>query len=228
MDASSYQSINEPLPCNDQRESRETYIENGLCFGFEGWQGCCERELDPGKMLCTRCEELAQAYSDEAEEILRREHRHQAGLFSDEEKEIIRESLNSNELAKFDQKCVIAEFLEGLKVSTRSVVDYLLAELREDPALQDHAARVTAWHCGRFITVCELMDECEAHHASSLIYEAWAWETAQRARDLIRKLHGTPARALTVYAKHRGVFEVSYGEMMNARREARIALYGHP
>lgn len=194
---------------NGARESLDAYVESGICFGFEGWQGCCERELGAGETLCVRCKEVEQSYLNEAEEIFQRERRQRAGLFNDEEKDSIRENLDSNELVSFDQKCSIAEFVHGIKVALRSGADFLLAELKEDPALLDHAANVIAWHENRFTTVRELMDECESHQAGVRICEDWTLETARRVSVLMRSLHKTPGRALTVYAKHCGFLETS-------------------
>lgn len=184
------------------REPRSTYIENGLCFGFEAHEGACERELDPGQTLCTRCRELARAYREDAAEMHRREQRRRAGIFTDEEKEIIREELTPAECFEFDQRCAASEYMQGLRTCLRSQSNFALAELREDPLTPYLAAAVKFWRDGRFQTVNEVIDECANHQWNRCVYELWVLETARRVRHVIHQLNGLAASALTMYAKH--------------------------
>lgn len=157
------------------RESGMTYIANGLCFGFEAYEGACERELEPGHTLCSRCTEVEQAYRDDAEEDARRKRRWRLGLFTDEEKEIVRETLNDAERFEFDQKCAMAEFLEGLRTCVRSQAEFVLADIREDPDMLNVAAAVTLWRNGRFQTVKDIVDQCANHRWNAAIYEMWVF-----------------------------------------------------
>jgi len=87
---------------------------------FESHEGACERDLAPGDTLCTRCRDLAEAYREDAEEDARCERRRRAGLYTDEEKEIIRDTLSEAECFEFDQDCMMAEYLDGLRTRLRS------------------------------------------------------------------------------------------------------------
>jgi hypothetical protein len=127
------------------REHPQTYIENGLCFGFEGWRGICDRELASGKTLCSRCADLAQAYAEEYAEISERQRRWDAGLFEDWEKQEMREGLNASERFEFDRRCSITEFQDAFAQYLRSHSAFILAALRDDPLVDDFAASVAVW-----------------------------------------------------------------------------------
>lgn len=110
----------------------------------------------------------------------------------------------------------------------RSQVDFLLAELKDETALPDRAGDFITWRKGRFITIRELVDECGSHRYGGLVYEAWAWETARRVRAIISDLSPIAARAMVLYAKHTGTFEMDAEAMMEALRLAQRELYGDP
>lgn len=184
------------------RESPATYRFFRICFGFEAYEGACERDLEPGQTLCARCEALAHAYRDQAQDEERQHCPRKAGLFSDEEKEILRENLTPAECFEFDQQCAASEYLDALTTCLRSQSDFALAELRQDPRTPDLAAEVMVWRRDRFQTVKEIIDECQKHDWNRTIYELWVLETARRVRQSIRQLGGIGAIALTEYSRY--------------------------
>ncbi len=109
---------------------------------------------------------------------------------------------------------------------TRSQTLFILADLVADQHLIERAGDVIIYREGRFSPVRELVAACASHKWNGTIYEAWAWETAQRIRTLLRSLDAIGARALKLYAQHSHYYEVDTGAMREAILEAKIALEG--
>ena len=115
-------------------------------------------------------------------------------------------------------------WLQQFAATIRTQFDFLLAQLREDPQLYRYAAAVLIQLDGDFVTLPDLVTACGKHRWNSMVYEAWAWETAQRIRAIERRLPALEAAALRVYAQE--FYECTQGEMMEALQTARELLEG--
>lgn len=188
------------------REPPEVYIANGLCFGVEMHLGACERELDPGQTLCSRCKDIIQGYRDEEMAEKQRDRRRSAGIYTDEEKEMTREALAPAEYFEFERNCEMSEYIQELRTALRSQSIFALAELKyghDDSLLMPKlAAEVQFWRDDRFQMVYDVVEDCAAHHLKRCDYEAWALETARRVEEVTAQTGTLAATALKVYASH--------------------------
>jgi hypothetical protein len=117
-------------------------------------------------------------------------------------------------------------FLRSLANMLASQGAFFLARLRQANDLEEFARKVTVWREGRFWSIGELLEHCTRHNWNAQIYEAWAYETAARVRQIAREIAGDAGDALLLCATAQGLMEVSYNDMMEAVSEAHELLYG--
>lgn len=115
------------------------------------------------------------------------------------------------------------------EATLHSLSAFLVAESAHHQTLHNKAGEVIVFHGGCFKTIRELFDQqCASHTSDSLIYEVWAWETAQRVHALMPSLERPQARALKIYADRLGLYDVNESDTYEAIREAKFALEGDP
>jgi hypothetical protein len=116
-------------------------------------------------------------------------------------------------------------FLEQVARMCRTRVDFLLSQRRAHGSdLYASAGEVLIYLEGRFITVQEIYETCAAHGWNSLVYEACAYETANRVRAQMAALDPIASQALRAYASD--VLDTEPHDAWEAIREAHDALYG--
>ena len=96
------------------------------------------------------------------------------------------------------------QWLRDLARLCHTHCEFLLAELKDSPALEHYAARVLVWRDARFFAIPELIELCEAHGWNATIYEAWVWEAENRLYEMKGTLDQTAARAFDLVAASRG------------------------
>jgi hypothetical protein len=116
-------------------------------------------------------------------------------------------------------------FLERSKQMFESMGAFVLARLFEDKALPRLAGEVLLYRDGLFQSIEEIYGQCASHGWNSLIYEAWAYATAQHVRSRAKTLGPIGGEALLIYAQLESM-DVTRSEAIEAIEEAQQALYG--
>jgi len=114
-------------------------------------------------------------------------------------------------------------WLEAFASMCRSQSTFILAEFAADKHLVERAGDLVVYRNGHFVSVRQLVDACASHNWNRLLYEAWAWETAQRVQALLRCFDVSSARAVRLYAEHLGYYQIDTGAMQEVICEARLA-----
>lgn len=120
-----------------------------------------------------------------------------------------------------------AAFRQDIQQMVKSMVDFALGQRQgvEGRALIELAANVRVYLDGRFQSINEIYDVCASHRWNASVYEAWAYETAQRVREQAARLGEIGAEALLMCAWL--VMEVDRDSVCEAMDEAQETLYGY-
>ena len=94
--------------------------------------------------------------------------------------------------------------------------DFVLAQLTGGEAVYVAANNVQCIIGDRVMTVDALMFECSKHSWNRQIYEAWVYETKNRAMALANQLTGYEKEALLYVLSIEMAEEGSYGQAMEA------------
>lgn len=109
----------------------------------------------------------------------------------------------------------------------RRLAAFVVAQLRGDARLTDIAGEVRMHATVGSPTVRDAFTVCKQHGWNSMIYEAWALETANQVRKVMGNVPDLVAEALAAHADL-PVLERDAACAWDAIADARRALYGDP